>query len=293
MITNFSCSLSYIEKAEDLRPGIVVKSTDQTNIDGVVKVRIQGKSILTDNIVTSDDEHDEKQNDAKQIQKTEIIKTSSKIDESKIENLILTSLQKIVANKVPLAPKKPAVTSSSGTANKTIARRSAAPRAVSRNNAGSSSRPLGNRNDGGNTRGNIAPLNRNFGNNGNSMSSDFGISRNLSFGNDLGNNMGGNLNFGANLRGNSSFDNMRGLSNSSDFNSDFSSIGMRRSNVLGLNSNLNSMGSNGRGFDNMSGMGMSGGSNFNSNWGNGNNSNGGGGGGGFNNSWGNGNLNRF
>lgn len=268
--------------------------------------------------MTSDDEMIET-NDPKPVAKPELTKPVAsaplKIDDNQIQNLILTSLKKIVANEAPSPPKKPAV-ANTGTANKTIARRTIPPRTQVRNtqvrNAGNNPNrqpPIGTRNDGNNGRGNIGSLNRSFsGGNGNSMLSEFGLNRSLNFGSDvgsMGNNMGsnignslrnnlgdlgGNMSFGGNLRGNSSYDNnmMRGgLSNQSDFNSDFSSIGMRRSNMMGL-------GSSGRGFDGNSGMGMSS-SNFGGNiWGNNsNNSNGsGGGGGGYNNSW-NGNSNRF
>lgn len=298
---------------------------------------MQGKSIIGDNIVTSDDETET--TDKKQIAKSETTPAkaavvtnapSTKIDETQIQNLILTSLKKIVANETPSPPKKAAVAAAAantGTANKTIARRTIPARTQVRNTGNNSNRqqPIGNRNDGGNARANIASMNRNFsGGNGNSMLSDFGLNRNLNFGNDIGNNMansmgnsnnnmrnsmgdspgGGSLSFGLDLRGNSSYDSnmMRGgLSNPSDFSSDFSSIGMRRSTMMGLGSNSNSMmGSSGggRGFNNNNGggMGMSG-SNFNNSrnlWGgNSNNSNGGnGGGGGYNNSW-NGNSNRY
>lgn len=275
----------------------------------MIKVRVQGKSIIGDNIVTSDDENET--NDTKQNAKTEpttVVASTPKIDENQIQNLILTSLKKIVAtNETPSPPKKP-IAANTGTANKTIARRTIPPRTQVRNAGNNNSnrqQPVG-----GNARGNIGSLNRNFSGNSNNMLSDFGLNRNLNFGNDIGSNMGnssgnlrpnnmgdmgGNLSFGLNLRENSSYDNnmMRGgLPNVSDFSSDFSGIGMRRSNMMG---NSNSMGSNGRGgFDNNnSGMGMSG-PNFNNGnmWGNSNSSNGRGGGGGFNNSW-NGNSNRY
>lgn len=280
--------------------------------------------------MTSDDETET--NDTKQIAKSETTPAkaavvtnapSNKIDDTQIQNLILTSLKKIVANETPSPPKKPTVAAAAntGTANKTIARRTIPPRTQVRNTGNNSNRqqPIGNRNDGGNVRANIASLNRNFsGGNGNSMMSDFGLNRNLSFGNDIGNNMansmgnsnnnmrnsmgdstgGGSLSFGLDLRGNSSYDSsmMRGgLSNPSDFSSDFSSIGMRRSNMMGLGSNSNSMGSGGgRGFNNNGGMGMSG-SNFNNSrnlWGGNSNNSNGGNGGGYNNSW-NGNSNRY
>lgn len=309
-LTNFSCSLSYIEKAENLRPANVTK-TEGSDATGVVKVRVQGKSIIGDNIVTSDDENEN--NDAKPIPKTEIPKTAvtaPKLDENQIQNLILTSLKKIVASEATSPQKKQPSVANSGTANKTIARPKFPPRVGGARNAGNSSRQpaTGNRNDGGNNHGSGNSLNRSFGGNGNNMLSDFGLNRNLNFGNDIGNNMGsnmgnsmgnnmgGNVGFGGNLRANSSFDNtmMRGgLSNTSDFNSDFSSIGMRRTNMMGLGPNSNSMGSNGRGFDNNNGMGMSG--SFSGNMWNSNSSNGGGGGSGsgYNNSWNNGNSNRF
>lgn len=283
-----------------------IRKADGSDAAGVVKVRVQGKSIIGDNIVTDDDENEN--NDAKPVPKTEAPKAAGnapKLDENQIQNLILTSLKKIVATETASPQKKPSVVNT-GTANKTIARPKFPPRVAARNTGNlNRSAPTGNRNDGGNTRGNNAPLNRNFGGNGNNMLSDFGLNRNLSFGNDigsnmggnmgnnLGNSMGGNVSFAGNLRANSSFDNnmMRGgLSNTSDFNSDFSSIGMRR-NMMGLGSNSNSMGSNGRGFDNNSGMGMG---SFSGNLWNSNSSNGGGGGGsGYNNSWGSGNSNRF
>lgn len=294
-----------------MRPANVTK-TVAPNDDGLIKVRVQGKSIIGDNIVTSDDEIET--TETKQNAKTvapKAVANAPKVDENQIQNLILTSLKKMVTNEGPSPPKKPAV-ANTGTANKTIARRTIPPRTQVRNPGNNSNRqqPIGNRNDGGNVRGgNIGSVNRSFsGGNGNSMLSDFSLNRSLNFGNDIGSNMGNNmrnnmggdsLGFGGNLRGNSSYDNsmMRGgLSNPSDFSSDFSSIGMRRSNMMGLGSNSISMGSSGRGFDSNSGIGMSG-SNFNSGnmWGNSNNSNGGGGGGGgggYNNSW-NGNSNRF
>lgn len=298
-----------------MRPSNVTK-TVAPNPDGLIKVRVQGKSIVGDNIVTSDEDV-EVTNEAKQNAKTEITKAvvapnAPKIDEGQIQNLILTSLQKIVANEAPTpTPKKPiaaaAPTQNTGTANKTIARRTIPPRTQVRNTGNNPNRQqsMGNRNDGGNNaRGNIGSLNRSYSGNGNnSMLSDFGMNN---FGNDTGNNMGSNmrnssigdlgLSFSGNVRGNSNFDNnmMRGsLSNQSDFNTDFSSIGMRRSNMMGSGSN--SMGSGGRGFDGNSGMGMSGYNSGGNMWGNSNNSNGGGGGGGgggYNNSW-NGNSNRY
>ncbi len=312
-----------------MRPTNVTK-TVAPNPDGLIKVRVQGKSIVGDNIVTSDEDI-EVTNEAKQNAKTEITKAvvaapnaAPKIDEGQIQNLILTSLQKIVANEATPTPsaKKPiasatAATPNTGTANKTIARRTIPPRTQVRNTGNNPNRQqsMGNRNDGGNNaRGNIGSLNRSYsgnGNNNNSMLSDFGgMNRSMNFGNDTGNNMGGGnmrnssigdlgLSFSGNVRGgNSNFDNnmMRGsLSNQSDFNSDFSSIGMRRSNMMGSGSNSMGSGGRGGGFDGNSGMGMSG---YNSGnmWGNSNNSNGGGGGGGggggYNNSC-NGNSNRY
>lgn len=293
-----------------MRPANVAKA-DAPAADGLTKVRIQGKSIIGDNIVTSDDDT-EAPIEAKQNAKPEVAKAKaaaptapkSKIEDTQIQNLILTNLKKIVGKEAAPAqqPKKQAnQPNSGGTANKAIARRPNQPRTQQVRNAGNNANRQqtgGNRNDGGNNRGNMGSQNRSYSGNGNSMMSDFGSNRNMNFGNDnmggMGNNsrnnlgdLGGNMGFGGNLRGNSNFG---GLSNSSDFSSDFSSIGMRRSNMMGLGSmGSNSMGSGGRGFDNNGGLS----SNFNSGsmWGNSNNSNGGGGGG-FNNSW-NGNSNRF
>ncbi|KAG4078844.1 hypothetical protein HA402_007394 [Bradysia odoriphaga] len=299
------------EKAENLRPSNVTK-TEAPAPDGLTKVRIQGKSIIGDNIVTSDDDTETvevKQNTKPQVAKAAAAPTAPKVEDTQIQNLILTNLKKMVGNEAPALPKKQVNQSNTGTANKAIARRPNPPRAQMRNAGNNMNRQqsVGNRNDGGNNRGNMGSLNRSYSGNGNSMMSDFGLNRNMSFGNDMGNNMsnnmrnsmgdlGGNMSFGGNLRGNSNYDNnmMRGgLSNPSDFSSDFSNIGMRRSSMMGLGSiGSNAMGSSGRGFDNSSGMGMSG-SGFNSGnmWGS-NNSNGGGGGGGYNSSW-NGNSNRF
>lgn len=299
-----------------MRPSNDTKTEAPTN-DGLTKIRVQGKSIIGDNIVTSDDDMEPteaKQNAKPEVAKAAVAPNAPKIEDTQIQNLILTNLKKMVGNETPAMPKKQAnQANTGGVANKAIARRSGPARMQMRNAGNNMNRQqsVGNRNDGGNMRGNMGSLNRNFGGNGNNMMSDFGLNRSMNFGNDMGNNMGnnmrnsdmgggGNMGFGGNLRGNSNYDNnmMRGgLSNASDFSSDFSSIGMRRSNMMGLGSmgSNNSLGSGGRGgFDNNSGMGMSGGSNFNSGnmWGNSNNSNGGGGGGGYNNSW-NGNSARF
>ncbi|KAJ6643507.1 Ribosomal L1 domain-containing protein [Pseudolycoriella hygida] len=273
------------ESADKLRPANVPK-TIAPDADGVTKLRIQGKSLVGDNIVATDDEMEG--NDPKPSGKTEAAKpagNTAKVDDAQIQNLILASLKKIVSS--DSTPKKAAGASTGGTANKTIARRPVTARTPARNaNNSNRQQSMG----GGSGRGGMGSLNRG---NGNNMLSDFG----LNFGNDMGNNMRNNMDdnmgFGGNLRGNSNFDSMmnRGMS---DFNSDFGGVGMRRSNMMGMGGNFNSMGSgnfdaNNRGGN--SGMGMSG-SNFNRGnmWGNSNNSNGGGGG--FNNSW-NGNSNRF